>query len=182
MASPPGRSPDRELDKICQEQFEDFRKKYGDKSTWEKLDPSKAYIPSFYLRHRVPQRRFRSEEAHELNAVRCLRFTNQRPYLQSKESSLIKDSKKTTPTVIHVPNTSTSRNERLNFRVKRFPPSLTVVTEKMEASNSSSQERKSEKENLAVKSPPFSKDRLVESGDLTSDKNRRPFDEKSPVS
>ncbi|KAM7541970.1 hypothetical protein Aperf_G00000002413 [Anoplocephala perfoliata] len=188
MASLSRGSGDRELDKICCKQFDDFCRKYGDQSDWEMLDPSKTFIPSFYLRQRLPQRHFRSEETHKKGAVRCLRFTGRRPHLHSRQCSLakplqfpIKGSKRTVIQSLAA-STKASSNERLKFRVKKYSPLSSALPKQMEAFTSYSQERKRGKENLTKKSSHSSKDMHAESNDQPSAGNRHPFDERSLVS
>ncbi|KAM7541971.1 hypothetical protein Aperf_G00000002413 [Anoplocephala perfoliata] len=163
MASLSRGSGDRELDKICCKQFDDFCRKYGDQSDWEMLDPSKTFIPSFYLRQRLPQRHFR-----QCSLAKPLQFP-------------IKGSKRTVIQSLAA-STKASSNERLKFRVKKYSPLSSALPKQMEAFTSYSQERKRGKENLTKKSSHSSKDMHAESNDQPSAGNRHPFDERSLVS
>ncbi|VUZ42925.1 unnamed protein product [Hymenolepis diminuta] len=175
MDTPSRLSCEEELQKICDQNFKNFCQKYGDKSTWVELDPSKTYVPSFYL---LGPRYVHSKESIKPSAVKRLDFTCRKPNTQSfsldfQNNQTRRSSSIQKPDLI---------SQHLNFQVEKPPNPLTEDNTKRDISNSSLIGVNSGKENATNQLASLSKDITSGSVEQPSPKTRFPLDEKLPVS
>ncbi|KAM3175322.1 hypothetical protein ACTXT7_008750 [Hymenolepis weldensis] len=174
MDTPSRLSCKEELQKICDQNFKNFCEKYGNKSTWEELDPSKTYVPSFYL---LGPRCTYSKESIKPSAVKRLDFTCREPNTQSSSLDFQNNQPKKS-TLIQKPDLI---SQHLNFRVKKPPNSSTEDNAKRDISNPSLMGVNSGKENTTNQLGFTLKDITSESVEQPSPKTRFPLDEKLPV-
>nr|CDS26321.1 hypothetical protein HmN_000657000 [Hymenolepis microstoma] len=163
-------SSEEELQNICNQNFENFCMKYGNKSTWEELDPSRTYVPSFYLRGPHFKKSIKS------SAVKRLDFTVRKPNTKFPSIDFQKNQPKQSTSI----EKSDSPLRRLNFQVKKSICSPTEVNTKRDVPGPSSTGVKSEKENAKNQSDFTIKDINAEQVKQLSTKSRFPLNENLP--
>ncbi|VDO02709.1 unnamed protein product [Rodentolepis nana] len=173
MNRPSRPSLEEELQNICDQIFENFCNKYGDKSTWEELDPSKTYVPSFYLRG---HRHIHSKKSIKSSAVKRLDFTICRPNTKYPSGDFQTNQPKLSTSI----KESVSTLKQLNFPIKKstYPPAGDST--KGDVPGPSSTGVKFEKENVTNQSRSSIKDISAENVEQISTKSRFPLNENSP--